>query len=129
DLGDNINLMPLSVWKKFMLPDLIPNRMTLELANRSIAYPVGIDEDVFVPTPSSDLVTPFGNCDFLLEESDAFLALDDSIPPEIDNGIYDSEGDILFFEKLLIDDPVSIPRTILSLIFKMRRVVSLKQRL
>ncbi|GKE76187.1 hypothetical protein Tco_1542307, partial [Tanacetum coccineum] len=47
--------------------------------------------------------------DFLLEETDAFLALD-SIPPDIDNGIYDSEGDILFLEKLLIDDPVPIPR-------------------
>ncbi|GJV33404.1 hypothetical protein Tco_1393804 [Tanacetum coccineum] len=65
------------------------------------------------PTPSSDLVvaslspslTPFGDSDFLLEETDAFLALDDSIPPEINNGIYDSEGDILFIEKLLNDDP------------------------
>ncbi|GKG62668.1 hypothetical protein Tco_0634441, partial [Tanacetum coccineum] len=46
---------------------------------------------------------------FLLEESDAFLALDDLIPPDIDNGIYDSERDILFLEKLLKDDPVLIP--------------------
>ncbi|GKD51105.1 hypothetical protein Tco_1280081, partial [Tanacetum coccineum] len=64
-------------------------------------------------TPSSDPVvvslspslTPFGDSDFLLEETDAFLALDDSIPPEIDNGIYDSEGDILFLKKILNDDP------------------------
>ncbi|GJW02856.1 hypothetical protein Tco_1561712 [Tanacetum coccineum] len=70
------------------------------------------------PTLSSDPVvaslfpslTPFGDSDFLLEEIDAFLALDDSIPLEIDIGIYDSEGDILFLEKLLIDDPVPIPR-------------------
>ncbi|GKB24918.1 reverse transcriptase domain-containing protein [Tanacetum coccineum] len=48
DLGANINLMPLSVWKKLMLPELIPTRMTLELANRSVAYPVGIGEDVCV---------------------------------------------------------------------------------
>ncbi|GJW30113.1 reverse transcriptase domain-containing protein [Tanacetum coccineum] len=33
DLGASINLMPLSVWKKLMLPKLIPTRMTLELAN------------------------------------------------------------------------------------------------
>ncbi|GJV71479.1 reverse transcriptase domain-containing protein [Tanacetum coccineum] len=214
DLGVSINLMPLSVWKKLMLPNLIPTRMTLELANRSVAYPVGIAEDVFVqvgkftfpadfvvveydvdrvplifkrpflstiralvdvygeglnlrvgdeklvfnvestskyphkhgdesinqidiidttcedhfhevsnvqksihslsgnPTPSSDPVvaslspslTPFEDSDFLLEETDAFLALDDSIPPEIDNGIYDLEGDILFLEKLLNED-------------------------
>ncbi|GKD30351.1 hypothetical protein Tco_1241129, partial [Tanacetum coccineum] len=65
------------------------------------------------PTLSSDLVvaslspylTPFGDSDFLLEETDTFLTLDDSIPPEIDNGIYDSEGYIIFLEKLLNDDP------------------------
>ncbi|GKE62642.1 reverse transcriptase domain-containing protein [Tanacetum coccineum] len=48
DLGASINLMPLSVWKKLSLPELTPTRMTLELANRSVAYPVGVAEDVFV---------------------------------------------------------------------------------
>ncbi|GJV94279.1 reverse transcriptase domain-containing protein [Tanacetum coccineum] len=48
DLGASINLMPLSVWKKLMLPELIPTRMTLELANWSVAYPAGIAEDVCV---------------------------------------------------------------------------------
>nr|GEV23240.1 zinc finger, CCHC-type [Tanacetum cinerariifolium] len=48
DLGVSINLMPPSVWKKLMLPELIPTRMTLELANRSVAYLAGIAEDVFV---------------------------------------------------------------------------------
>ncbi|GKD08283.1 reverse transcriptase domain-containing protein [Tanacetum coccineum] len=125
--------------------------MSLELANRSITYPVSIAEDVFVqvdkftfpgdfvvvdydvnprvplilrrpflrtaralvdPTPSDPVVaslslslTSFGDSDFLLEDNDTFLALDDSIPPKIDNGIYDSEGDILFLENLLNDDP------------------------
>ncbi|GJT91977.1 hypothetical protein Tco_1080822 [Tanacetum coccineum] len=67
------------------------------------------------PTPSSDPVveslslsfTPCGDSNILLEETDAFLSLDDSIPPGIDNGIYDSEGDILFLEGLLNDE---IPR-------------------
>ncbi|GJY52546.1 hypothetical protein Tco_0443393 [Tanacetum coccineum] len=45
DLGTNINLMPLSVWKKLIIPELVPTRMTLELANRSIAYPSG-DESI-----------------------------------------------------------------------------------
>ncbi|GJW88927.1 reverse transcriptase domain-containing protein [Tanacetum coccineum] len=218
DLGASINLMPLSVWKMLMLPELVPTCMTLELANRSVAYPAGIAEDVFVqvgkftfpadfvvvdydvdprvplilgrpflrtaralvdvhgeeltlrvgdeklifnvesilkyprkhgdesinkidildttcedyfhevlnvqqsihplsgsPTPSSEPVvaslspslTPFGDSDFLLEETDAFLSLDDSIPPGIENGIYDSEGDILFLEELLNDDPTN----------------------
>ncbi|GKC86727.1 reverse transcriptase domain-containing protein [Tanacetum coccineum] len=44
----SINLMPLYVWKKLMLPELIPTHMTLELANRSVAYPAGIVEDVCV---------------------------------------------------------------------------------
>nr|GEV53980.1 reverse transcriptase domain-containing protein [Tanacetum cinerariifolium] len=48
DLGASINLMPLSVWKKLMLPELISTRMTLELANRSVPYPTRIAEDVFV---------------------------------------------------------------------------------
>nr|GEZ88108.1 reverse transcriptase domain-containing protein [Tanacetum cinerariifolium] len=49
NLGASINLMPLSVWKKLGLPDLIPTRMTLELANRAICTPDGIARDVFNP--------------------------------------------------------------------------------
>ncbi|GKE57830.1 reverse transcriptase domain-containing protein, partial [Tanacetum coccineum] len=37
DLGASINLMPLSMWKKLMLPELVPTRITLELANRLVA--------------------------------------------------------------------------------------------
>nr|GEV49762.1 reverse transcriptase domain-containing protein [Tanacetum cinerariifolium] len=49
DLGASINLMPLSVWKKLGLPELIPTRITLELANRAICTPAGIARDVFIP--------------------------------------------------------------------------------
>nr|GEU86771.1 reverse transcriptase domain-containing protein [Tanacetum cinerariifolium] len=48
DLGASINLMPFSVRKKLSLPKLTPTRMTLKLANRSVSYPVGVAEDVFV---------------------------------------------------------------------------------
>ncbi|GJT92281.1 reverse transcriptase domain-containing protein [Tanacetum coccineum] len=48
DLGASINLMPLFVWKKLSLSELTLTRMTLELANRSVAYPVGVPKDVFV---------------------------------------------------------------------------------
>ncbi|GKF18489.1 reverse transcriptase domain-containing protein [Tanacetum coccineum] len=48
DLGASINLMPLSVWKKLGLPQLISTCMTLELANRAICTPAGIARDVFV---------------------------------------------------------------------------------
>nr|GEU57866.1 reverse transcriptase domain-containing protein [Tanacetum cinerariifolium] len=41
--------MPLSVWKNLGLPDIIPTRMTLELANRAICTLVRIARDVFIP--------------------------------------------------------------------------------
>ncbi|GJW62591.1 reverse transcriptase domain-containing protein [Tanacetum coccineum] len=53
DLGASINLMPLSVWKKLGLPELISTQMTLELANREICTPVGIVRDIFVPVGNS----------------------------------------------------------------------------
>ncbi|GJV69340.1 reverse transcriptase domain-containing protein [Tanacetum coccineum] len=48
DLGASIYLLPLSVWKKLSLSELTPTRMTLELANQSVAYPVGVAKDIFV---------------------------------------------------------------------------------
>nr|GEZ44298.1 reverse transcriptase domain-containing protein [Tanacetum cinerariifolium] len=48
DLGASINLMPLSVWKKLGLPELISTCMTFELANRAICTPAGIAKEVFV---------------------------------------------------------------------------------
>nr|GEY54417.1 reverse transcriptase domain-containing protein [Tanacetum cinerariifolium] len=55
---------------------------------------------------SSPTLTPFGDSDFLLEETDAFLAIDDEpISPEIDESYYDLEGDILLLEEFLNDDP------------------------
>nr|GEX35872.1 reverse transcriptase domain-containing protein [Tanacetum cinerariifolium] len=47
DLGASINLMPLSVWKKLGLPELISTRTTLELANQAICTPAEIARDVF----------------------------------------------------------------------------------
>ncbi|GKF30829.1 reverse transcriptase domain-containing protein, partial [Tanacetum coccineum] len=89
DLGASINLMPLSVWKKLSLPELTPTCMTLELADRSISQPIGV-------STSSLTLTPFGDSDFLLEEVDAFLALeDDPTSPEVDDSYYDPEEDIL----------------------------------
>ncbi|GJT85856.1 reverse transcriptase domain-containing protein [Tanacetum coccineum] len=200
DLGANINLMPLSVWKKISLPELTPTPtcMTLELADRTISQAIGIAEDVYVkvgkrsflktgralidvyegeltlrvgkedvtfnldqtsrysstyddmtanridviemackeyspevlgffdviasgnPTPYNDPIistssltlTPFEDSDFLLEEVDAFLALeDDPTSPEVDHSYYDLEGDILLLEAFLNDDPSLPPPT------------------
>ncbi|GJW66397.1 hypothetical protein Tco_0120821, partial [Tanacetum coccineum] len=45
--------------------------------------------------------------DLILEEPSAEIGLDDSIPTKIDDGYYDSEGDILFLEHLLIEETFS----------------------
>ncbi|GKC47296.1 reverse transcriptase domain-containing protein, partial [Tanacetum coccineum] len=58
------------------------------------------------PTPYYDPK----NSDFLLEEVDAFLALeDDPTSPEVDDSYYDLEGDILLLESFLNDDPSPPP--------------------
>ncbi|GJX70182.1 reverse transcriptase domain-containing protein [Tanacetum coccineum] len=57
---------------------------------------------------SSPTLTSFGDSDFLLEETDAFLAInDDSISSQIDDSYYDSEGDIRLLEEFLNDAPSS----------------------
>nr|GFC93730.1 reverse transcriptase domain-containing protein [Tanacetum cinerariifolium] len=64
--------------------------------------------DPIVSTTSLTL-TPFGNIDFILEEVDAFLALEyDPTSPEVDQYYLDSEGGILILEGFLNDDP-SLP--------------------
>nr|GEY74990.1 reverse transcriptase domain-containing protein [Tanacetum cinerariifolium] len=133
DLGASINLMPLSIWKKLRLPTLNDTKMVLELANRTISKPTDVAENVFVKvgkfyfpvdfvsltlkcgdTPSIsynnfeslnkiDLIDA-GESDFYSEEIENFLN-DDSIPTGIENSVFDLEGDILFLENLLNEDP------------------------
>ncbi|GJR87893.1 hypothetical protein Tco_0211904, partial [Tanacetum coccineum] len=68
-----------------------------------------------IVSTSSPTLTHFGDSDFLLlEEADAFLALeDDPTSPEVDDSYYDSEGDILLLEAILntkssIDEPPEV---------------------
>nr|GFB92597.1 reverse transcriptase domain-containing protein [Tanacetum cinerariifolium] len=64
---------------------------------------------IYEPIVSSSLqnLTPFDASDFLLlEEADAFIAIDDEpISSNIDATYYDLEGDILILEALLNNDP------------------------
>nr|GFB18104.1 reverse transcriptase domain-containing protein [Tanacetum cinerariifolium]GFB34835.1 reverse transcriptase domain-containing protein [Tanacetum cinerariifolium] len=126
DLGASINLMPLSVWNKLSLPELSPMCITLELGTTGralidvcegeLTLRVACEEcsqEVLVfsmsgnPTPSTEMIvsnssptpTPFGDNDSLIEETEAFLAIDvEPISLEIDGCYYDLEGDILLFE-------------------------------
>ncbi|GKA37386.1 hypothetical protein Tco_0723951 [Tanacetum coccineum] len=54
------------------------------------------------PSSSPILVV---DSDFLVEEVDTFLVLEDSIPPGIESDL-DSEGDIVFLDNLLNEDPI-----------------------
>nr|GEU66205.1 reverse transcriptase domain-containing protein [Tanacetum cinerariifolium] len=72
DLGASINLMPLSVWKKLGLPELIFTRMTLELANQVICTPARIARDVFVPVGKYTFPADFLIIDY---ESDPRVSL------------------------------------------------------
>ncbi|GJT14199.1 hypothetical protein Tco_0861241 [Tanacetum coccineum] len=54
------------------------------------------------PSPSP---IPVVDSDFLVEEVDTFLVLEDSIPPCIESDL-DSEGDIVFLDDLLYEDPI-----------------------
>nr|GEW64571.1 hypothetical protein [Tanacetum cinerariifolium] len=77
-----------------------------------------LDEEIisseFNPIHNEDLdSTPkndrFDTKSYLLE---SLLKHDESIPPGIDNDDSDSEGDNLFLERLLHDDPIPLPDTL-----------------
>nr|GFC63704.1 reverse transcriptase domain-containing protein [Tanacetum cinerariifolium] len=58
-----------------------------------------------IVSTSSPTLTPFGESDFLLEEVDAFLALeDDATSSKVDHSYVNTEGDILLLEAFLNDD-------------------------
>ena len=48
DSEASINLMPLSVAKRLNLGELTPTTMTLQMADRALAHPKDILEDVFI---------------------------------------------------------------------------------
>ncbi|XP_071687634.1 uncharacterized protein [Rutidosis leptorrhynchoides] len=58
DLGENVNLMPYSLYLKLGLGDLKPTRMGIHLANHSFDTPIGIAEDLIVrvshPCPNKE---------------------------------------------------------------------------
>nr|GFA25995.1 hypothetical protein [Tanacetum cinerariifolium] len=64
DLGASINLMPLSVWKKLGLPELISTCMTLELDNRAICTQARNARDVFVSVGKFTFLADFVIVDY-----------------------------------------------------------------
>nr|GEU79547.1 reverse transcriptase domain-containing protein [Tanacetum cinerariifolium] len=67
DLGANINLMPLSIWKKLRLPTLNDTKMVLELADRTISKPTSVAENVFVKVGKFYFPADFVVLDFIAD--------------------------------------------------------------
>ncbi|XP_057247895.1 uncharacterized protein LOC125493852 [Beta vulgaris subsp. vulgaris] len=63
DLGASVSLMPLSICKKLNMGELKPTRISLQLADRTVKFPLGILEDV--PLRVGKFLIP---CDFVVME-------------------------------------------------------------
>nr|GEY78976.1 reverse transcriptase domain-containing protein [Tanacetum cinerariifolium] len=103
DLGASINLMPLYVWKKLSLPELTPTRMTLELATRSIAYPAGTSEDVFVQVGKFTFPADFFVIDYDVDPPVPLIIGRPFLRNKDDN--FDLEADLRKIKYLLNQDP------------------------
>nr|GEZ96257.1 reverse transcriptase domain-containing protein [Tanacetum cinerariifolium] len=118
DLDTSINLMPLSVWNKLSLPDLSPTcDLILRVEKEALTF--NLDQTSRYSANYNDMTATTltwlvknihkKNSDFLLEEVDVFLAIeDDPTSLKVNQSYLDSEGDILLLEAFLNDDP-SLP--------------------
>nr|GEU30484.1 reverse transcriptase domain-containing protein [Tanacetum cinerariifolium] len=89
------------------LIDVYREEITLRVNDESSSNPTLVSESDFCEDPIVK-TSPFGESDFFLEYVEDFLN-DDSIPTGIENSVYDPEGDILYFENLLKEDPFQLP--------------------
>nr|GFA17440.1 reverse transcriptase domain-containing protein [Tanacetum cinerariifolium] len=96
DLGASINLMPLSIWNKLILPTLNDMKMVLELADRTISKPTGVAENVFVKVDKFYFPADFVVLNFVADPR-VSLILDSP---------FNMDEDILFLESLLREDPI-----------------------
>ncbi|XP_050896840.1 uncharacterized protein LOC127103636 [Lathyrus oleraceus] len=71
DLGESVSLMPLAVCRRLNLGELQPTKMSLQLADRSVKYPIGILE--YIPVKIGQLYIPI---DFVVID----IKEDDEIP-------------------------------------------------
>nr|GEX80000.1 reverse transcriptase domain-containing protein [Tanacetum cinerariifolium] len=80
-----------------------------------------------IVSTSSPTLTLFGDSDFLREETDAFLAIEDEpISSKTDDSYYDSNRDILLLKEFLNDDPhhhLSLQKNLKSLNLKMKNIL------
>nr|GEX30585.1 hypothetical protein [Tanacetum cinerariifolium] len=83
--------------------DVFEGEIILRHEKQSLTLKCGDTSSIFKSLNKVDLIDA-GESDFDLEEIENFLN-DDSIPTGIEKFVFDQEGDILFLEKLLNEDP------------------------
>nr|GEU30682.1 reverse transcriptase domain-containing protein [Tanacetum cinerariifolium] len=109
--------VPLILRRSFLktgraLIDVFEGELTLQVLGFSDVIASGNPTPYYDPiiSTSSSTLTPFGDSEFLFEEVDAFLALeDDPTLLEFDHSYFDTEGDILLLKAFLNDDPLLTP--------------------
>nr|GEU49831.1 hypothetical protein [Tanacetum cinerariifolium] len=74
----------------------------------SFCFKIEPDQERLINVVKND-ISDDSTRDPLLEEADLFLSSDNSIPPGIENFVYDSKGDIRILEALLSDDSIPFP--------------------
>ncbi|GKD96924.1 reverse transcriptase domain-containing protein, partial [Tanacetum coccineum] len=107
--------VPLILGRSFLktvraLIDVYEGELTLHVGKEAVTF--NLDQTsryssnyYDMTTNRIDIIEMACEDDFLLEEVDAFLALeDDPTSPEVDDSYYDLEGDILLLESFLNDD-------------------------
>nr|GEV41685.1 reverse transcriptase domain-containing protein [Tanacetum cinerariifolium] len=123
DLGASINWMPLSIWRKLSLPELTSTpflrtgqalidvygeELTLCVDDEAITFNVGQTSKYSYNDAESinriDTIDVAWEDDFILEEIETFLQIPNELF-DLDDDYYDTEWDILYLEKLLIEDP------------------------
>nr|GFC29209.1 hypothetical protein [Tanacetum cinerariifolium] len=113
--------VPLILGRSFLrtgraLIDVYGEEITLRYNSKSSNPTLVSDDSIFendsckvpIVKSSSLTLTSFGESDFILEEIKDFMN-NDSIPDEIDDSVFDPEGDIRLIKKLLNADPCSLP--------------------
>ena len=76
DLGAGVSVMPLSLYRRLDLNKLTPTEISLQMADRSTAIPIGICEDVPVVVANVTILTDFVILD-IPEDDSILLFLED----------------------------------------------------
>ena len=69
DLGAGVSVMPFSLYHRLELNKLTPNKISLQMADKSTAIPIGICEDVPVVVANVTILTDFVILDIPKDDS------------------------------------------------------------